>query len=178
MKSEDTVFDQLNVQRAALTGSITSHVNTAVVDNPKARAAVKKVPLSLCPASVRIAIARVFQIGGTKPGRWHFNWRDEPVTLRQYLDAPYRHLAAWEDGEEWDEDMTRLLCQECGYEFVDMESCPEEFKVSHLHAALSSLAILVDAQETGNGKLIDDRPKVKGGAAKMLKRFMVKKSTT
>lgn len=130
----------------------------AEVSNPKTRDSSHKVPLSLVPPAVRVAIARVLKIGGEKPGRWHWNWRDEPVKLSQYLDAIHRHLAQFESGQDNDEEMSELAGS----------------PINHLDAAISSLAILIDAREAG--VLVDDRPtKGQGGAAKMLKRFQVKK---
>lgn len=128
--------------------------------NPKTRDSSHKVPLSLCPPAVRVAIARVLKIGGEKPGRWHWNWRDEPIKASQYIDAIHRHLSLFESGEDLDQEMTELA------------GAP----IHHLDAAASSLAILIDAREAGT--LIDDRPKKGEGAAEMLKRFQsVKKPT-
>lgn len=126
------------------------------VDNPKQRDGSHKMPLSLCPPSVRVALARVFKIGGEKPGRTHYNWRDEPIRFTQYIDAVHRHLCAYESGEDNDPEMS------------EMAGSP----VSHIDAAMSSLAILVDARESGT--LIDDRPRVKGGAAEFLRRVTKK----
>jgi hypothetical protein len=145
----------INIQRQALTGSITEqgNSNTTASSNPKTRDSSHKVPLSLCPPAVRFAIARVLKIGGEKPGRWHWNWRDEHVKATQYIDAIHRHIALFESGEDLDEEMTELA------------GTP----IHHLDAAASSLAILIDAREAGT--LIDDRPKKGAGAAEMLKRF-------
>lgn len=126
--------------------------------NPKTRDSSHKVPLSLCPPAVRVAIARVLKIGGEKPGRWHWNWREQPVNATQYIDAIQRHLALFESGEDLDDEMTELA------------GAP----IHHLDAAASSLAILIDAREAGT--LVDDRPKKGGGAAEMLKRFQSVKS--
>lgn len=127
--------------------------------NPKTRDSSHKVPLSLCPPAVRVAIARVLKIGGEKPGRWHWNWRDQPVKMTQYIDAIHRHLSLFESGEDLDEEMTEAA------------GAP----IHHLDAAASSLAILIDAREAGT--LIDDRPKNGSGAAEMLKRFQSVKSS-
>jgi hypothetical protein len=126
-------------------------------ENPKTRDSSHKIPISLCPPSLRLAIARVMKIGGEKPGRWYWSWRDEPISFTQYMDAHDRHMAAYFDGEDNDPEMSELAGQ----------------PISHLDAAASSLAIIIDAREAGT--LIDDRPKVKGGSATMLKRYQVKK---
>ncbi len=130
-------------------------VNTST--NPKSRDSSHKIPLSLCPASVRIAIARVFKLGGEKPGRYHWNWREEPISVTQYIDAIHRHLARFEDGEEFDEEMSEQAGQ----------------PVAHLDIIASNTAMLIDAREAGT--LVNDLPKVKGGAPAFLKRIMGKK---
>jgi hypothetical protein len=61
------------------------------------------------------------------------NFRAVGVRSSIYYDAARRHLDAWFEGEE----------------------CDPEDGVPHLSAALSCLAIIVDAQATG--KLNDDR---------------------
>ncbi len=128
-----------------------------IAANPKSRDSSHKIPLSLCPASVRIAIARVFKLGGEKPGRYHWNWREEPISVTQYIDAIHRHLARFEDGEEFDEEMSEQAGQ----------------PVAHLDIIASNIAMMIDAREAGT--LVNDLPKVKGGAPAFLKRIMGKK---
>lgn len=76
-----------------------------------------------------------------------YNWRDNAVIASIYVDAATRHLTAWLEGEELAADS----------------------EVHHLGHAIACLAILLDAQETGN--LVDDRPKGKNIASKVLDRL-------
>ena len=64
-----------------------------------------------------------------------YNWRDNAVLARVYIAAAKRHLAYWAAGEETAKDSG----------------------VHHLGHAIACLAILLDAQATGN--LGDDRAK-------------------
>lgn len=84
-----------------------------------------------------------FKSGAEKYGP--FNWRTNSVAASVYIAAALRHILAYADGQDIDEDS--------GYPVL-----------AH---ALASLAIAVDATETGN--LVDDR--VKGAAAGLLKRW-------
>ena len=72
--------------------------------------------------------------GASKYGKW--NWRGESVAVSVYIDACFRHLLDWYHGEEEAEDSG----------------------AHHLGHAIACLAIILDAQGTGN--LIDDRPAV------------------
>jgi hypothetical protein len=78
--------------------------------------------------------------GALKYGR--SNWRHTGVRSSVYVDACQRHLAAWFEGEEADEE-----------------------GVPHLSAALACLAIIVDCQAAG--KLRDDR-QFPGGHRKLI----------
>src|SRR5882724_10171891 len=100
--------------------------------NPKDLEGNKKPPLSLVPPSVIIHLAEAFKEGAKKYGA--YNWRTNKVQAMIYLDASMRHIQAKLDGEDID---------------------PESGK-DHLAGALASLAVYIDAQETGN--LIDNRP--------------------
>lgn len=124
--------------------------------NPKTLMGRLKVPmLSVLPSTSLIAEAAALQYGafdapkkdGTK-GYGPYNWRDEPIEAMVYVDACARHLATWTDGEE----------------------CATDSLLPHLWHAKATLGILIDAIE--NGTWIDDRPKVKSGAAsRMLERI-------
>lgn len=104
---------------------------STVNDNPKDAIGSTKLPLSLVPQTA-IATASLAHLNGAlKYGKW--NWRKTAVRASVYLDAARRHLARWEDGEQFDED-----------------------GVPHLGAALACINILVDAAACGS--LIDDRP--------------------
>ena len=78
--------------------------------------------------------------GALKYGR--ANWRVIGVRASIYFDACQRHLAAWFEGEDEDEE-----------------------GVPHLASALACIAIIVDAAAAG--KLNDDR-QVPGGHRAML----------
>jgi len=112
--------------------------------NPKQRYGDSKVPLHLVPAAFKIMTAIGLDEGANKYGAW--NWRDIKVEVMTYIGAIQRHLDAWVDGEEIDPD--------------SLVGKP------HLAGAAASLAIIIDALETGHA--IDNRPP-KGAAARMLK---------
>lgn len=78
-----------------------------------------------------------------------YNWRGNAVVASIYLAAAIRHVSAFQDGEQ---------------------NAPDS-KVHHLGHAIASLAILLDAEATGN--LIDDRPKG-GKFAEVLEQFTEK----
>lgn len=122
--------------------------------SPKEKDSFHKVPVHLFPSTAIVAGAMVIGQGHKKPGRTIYNWRnkEEAIKYTGYLSAALRHLQKYLDGEDFDEELTELAG-------VD---------ISHLWAALSSLAILIDAQETGTA--IDDRTK-NGAVAAMIKRL-------
>jgi len=100
--------------------------------NPKTRFGMAKPPLSLIPATALVHMAEGFRDGAAKYGP--ANWRQDPVSTSTYLNAAYRHIAAWQDGEE----------------------CDPVSGVHHLGHAADCLAILMDAQACAT--LLDDRP--------------------
>ena len=100
--------------------------------NPKDIAGSKKASMDI-PA---IAIAHegcAILDGELKYG--YRNWRDTPITCRRYIDAMKRHIALWEEGQEYAKDSG----------------------IHHLGHLRATAAILLDAQ--ANGTLIDDRSK-------------------
>ena len=99
---------------------------------------MKKVSFTKFPPAALAHGATAMMNGATKYGP--YNWRENPVVASIYIDACMRHLFAWFDGEE--------VASDSG--------------VHHLGHAMACLAILLDAQETGN--LVDDRPSVNQGA--------------
>jgi hypothetical protein len=104
-------------------------------DNPKDLVGSGKLPLHLWPTSAT-AMGSIAMLNGTlKYGR--ANWRATGVRASIYVDACHRHLAAWFEGNEADEE-----------------------GVPHLSSALACLAIIVDARAAGT--LRDDR-QVEGG---------------
>lgn len=110
--------------------------------NPKDLIGVKKARLGLVPPALRILAAPAMALGAAKYGP--FNWREKEVRLSVYLEAIQRHLAAYEDRQDND----------------------EESGATHLSHVAACLAIIADASAVG--KLIDDRP-IPGGAADLLK---------
>lgn len=99
-------------------------------DNPKDTIGVTKLPLYLWPATATAMGCVALLNGALKYGRG--NWRAVGVRASIYVDACQRHLAAWFEGSECDEE-----------------------GIPHLASALACLAILVDCKAAGN--LRDDR---------------------
>lgn len=93
--------------------------------NPKDLVGAKKAPLSLVPPSAIIAIAEAMGNGADKYGP--FNWRDQPIQVRTYVEAALRHL----------------------YAFLDGQWAAEDTGISHLSHAMAGLAILNDAFALG-----------------------------
>lgn len=100
--------------------------------NPKDLIGVKKLRLDLIPAAAERAEAHVLALGAQKYGEW--NWRQNKVNASIYVAAARRHLLDWFAGIDND----------------------HESGVSHLGHVRACMAILLDAEATGN--LIDDRP--------------------
>jgi hypothetical protein len=98
--------------------------------NPKDIVGSDKLPLHLVPDTMMVMASIAFLNGGLKYGR--SNWRNAGVRASIYKDAAMRHIMAWFEGEE-----------------VDEEGVP------HLSSALACLGIIVDARAAG--KLNDDR---------------------
>ena len=98
--------------------------------NPKDLVGSLKLPLHLWPATATAEGCIALHNGAEKYGR--ANWRAIPVRASIYYAALLRHMAAWFDGEEVDEEGVR-----------------------HLGSALACLAILADAQAAGT--MVDDR---------------------
>lgn len=109
--------------------------------NPKTRFGVQKVSMTKVPGSAMVHMADAMMDGANKYGA--SNWRASKVEASIYIDAAYRHIMAWYDGEEVAEDS----------------------EVHHLGHAMASLAIILDAME--GGTLIDDRP-MKGPVTKAM----------
>lgn len=101
-------------------------------DNPKTLYGIKKCPLQLIPPSAKAHLSLAFSDGADKYGP--YNWREKRVSSSIYIGAAQRHIDAWWDGEEKAADSG----------------------VHHLGHAMACMAIILDAQHTGN--LNDDRP--------------------
>lgn len=110
--------------------------------NPKDMLGIKKPPLELVPPAAMIAVAQVFKLGARKYGP--YNWRSNKVRAMVYVGAALRHVLSYLDGEH-----------------IDPESGE-----SHAAHAMACLAIVLDADATGN--LVDDRPTA-GVAAQMIR---------
>lgn len=111
--------------------------------NPKDSVGVKKVPMSTVSARVMMEIGLGMLEGDRKYGR--HNYRVAGVRGSVYYDACMRHIMAWWEGED-----------------VDQES-----GLSHITKALSCLTVLRDAML--NNKFYDDRPpKLEDGWVKKL----------
>lgn len=105
-------------------------VESPAVENPKDTIGAVKLPLHLWPTTATAMGCVALLNGALKYGR--SNWRAVGVRASIYVDACQRHLAAWFEGAECDEE-----------------------GVPHLASALACLAILVDCKAAG--KLRDDR---------------------
>ena len=146
----EQVIDQHNRDRFILSSDQVKQAEALLrslpkeCNNPKDSIGSKKSPLSLVPPSVIIHLAEAFREGAEKYGA--YNWRTKKVQSLIYCDAIMRHLLAYIDGED-----------------IDQES-----KKHHLDGVLASAGILIDATETGN--LIDNRP-VKGNASELLTKY-------
>src|ERR1039457_6291929 len=117
--------------------------------NPKDRLGVRKVSLTKLPPAALAHAGFAMMNGAEKYGP--HNWRDKPVIASIYVDAAERHLNAWFDGEEDAADSG----------------------AHHLGHAVACLAIILDAQESGN--LIDDRPAAgRGTFCRVLERLNAK----
>lgn len=112
--------------------------------NPKDIIGASKPDLSLVPPVAIVHIAEAMGNGASKYGA--YNWRDNAVQVMTYLAAAQRHIASYLDGEQVAEDSG----------------------VHHLAHAAACMAIVLDAEETGN--LMDNRPKP-GVTAKVIARL-------
>lgn len=100
--------------------------------NPKDLLGRAKVSFTKLPDVAVIHGSHAMMNGADRYGS--YNWRTKKVIASIYIDAARRHLASWFAGQE----------------------AAEDSGVHHLGHAIACLAILLDAQATGN--LVDDRP--------------------
>lgn len=107
-------------------------ISKAKTANPKDLFGAKKVSLTKLPAVAVAHAAHAMMDGAQKYGA--YNWRDKAVIASIYADAAKRHIDNWFEGQRTASDS----------------------EVHHLGHAMACLAILLDAEATGN--LIDDRP--------------------
>lgn len=135
-------------------------------NNPKSAFGATKPDLSLIPPSASIYMALGFGNGAEKYGP--YNYRENGVAARVYVAAAIRHLLSWQDGEELDG-----IDPETGQMRLDEAGNPLGSGLPHLGHALASIAIIVDAIETGN--LVDNRP-ISGNASALIAKW-TKKAT-
>lgn len=100
--------------------------------NPKDAIGVRKVPISTVSMPVMLEVG-IGMLEGAINYRRH-NYRVAPVRATVYIDACFRHISLWVEGENLD----------------------PKTKTSHLAKAIGCLMIIRDAQIRGT--LIDDRP--------------------
>jgi hypothetical protein len=112
--------------------------------NPKDAIGMTKPDLSLVPSALTLHTASAMMDGAAKYGP--YNWRANAVLSMVYISAALRHINQYLDGED-----------------VDPIS-----GVHHLGHAAACMAIMLDAQETGN--LSDNRP-MAGAAGEMVRRW-------
>jgi len=106
--------------------------------NPKDAVGTKKVPVSVLPMPVLGEVGLALLEGARKYGR--HNYRVAGVRGSVYIDACFRHLASWWEGEDVDPDSG----------------------LSHITKAIAGLVVLRDSMLMENWK--DDRPpKIKDG---------------
>jgi hypothetical protein len=112
--------------------------------NPKHIDAKTRVPLSLVPAILIVETANVYRQGLTNKDRYPLNWRDSGASLRDYLDATKRHLAALEDGE-----------------WLDAKS-----GAPHAACVAANMGVILDAKACG--KLLEDLHPIPTGVSARL----------
>lgn len=111
--------------------------------NPKDLIGCTKTPLGLLPWTALVQVAKVFAVGAKKYGAYNWRTKGQPVQHVTYVEAAFRHLAAYMDGQTID----------------------PETGCNHLAHAACGLLILLDASAVGNS--IDNRP-IPGTAAEIM----------
>lgn len=117
--------------------------------NPKDNAATSRLALSLFPQTAIAYGALAMTEGDCKYGG--YNYRVAGVNASIYVDALFRHVFKWYNGEE----------------------CDPITKVPHLGNAIACLAVMIDAIEKDKGRGIifkDDRPP-KSDVSDLIARF-------
>lgn len=130
-------------------GTISEQLNMKDMSNPKDVLGIKKPSISLIPPCALLLESEAFKDGATKYGP--YNYRKTKVRATVYIDAAFRHLVSYLDGETKTRDTG----------------------IDHRAAVRACMAILIDAEQTGN--LIDDRP-TKGTASDLIEQLTEKKS--
>lgn len=111
--------------------------------NPKDIVGATKTPLGLLPWTALVQVSKVFEVGAKKYGAYNWRTKGQPVQHVTYVEAAFRHLAAYMDGQTTD----------------------PETGCNHLAHAACGLLILLDASAVGNA--IDNRP-TPGNAAEIM----------
>jgi hypothetical protein len=104
-------------------------------ENRKYAAAASKPTLRAVPQVAVFALGAAMADGANKYGK--FNWRDTDVDTDVFIDALYRHIAAYSEGEDFAPDSG----------------------IHHLAHVMAGCAILLDAAYTG---VLTDRRNVTG----------------
>lgn len=128
------------VDYVGLSKTVEPPKSKALGPNPKDLLGAKKPSFTKIPPVAIAHESLAMMDGGGKYGP--YNWRDNAVQADIYVDAAFRHIYAWFEGEE----------------FASDSGC------HHLGHARACLGILLDAMETGN--LIDNRPVAANGSSK------------
>lgn len=128
--SEDRDFLKENLSMDTASPLPPGVFDSAARANPKDSVGSKKLPLHLWPSSATAMGSIAMLNGALKYGR--SNWRSTGVRASVYYSACNRHMNAWFEGEDSDEE-----------------------GVPHLASALACIAIIIDSQAAG--KLSDDR---------------------
>ncbi len=112
--------------------------------NPKDIAGSLKPDLSLIPPSAQIVESLALAYGAAEYGR--LNWRKERIRITRYIAAMLRHIAAFNDGEDFD----------------------PKSGVSHLGHIRATAGIMIDALSLNCA--IDDRG-TEGRASELLTQY-------
>lgn len=102
------------------------------MENPKATAGIKKIALELLPPRVMADVVVAFEEGVRKYGR--YNYRQVDILASTYMSSTKRHLDAWYEGEDFDQDS----------------------QLNHITKAIAGLMVLRDSMLGFN--FVDDRP--------------------
>jgi hypothetical protein len=127
-----------NAYDAALAKAGVEPVKGTKDTNPKDGIGIRKTPWSVIPMRVIAELGLALLEGACKYRR--HNYRVAGVRASVYMDATFRHLAAWWEGEDVDPDSN----------------------LSHITKAIASLTVLRDSMISGNWN--DDRPPVQDAA--------------
>jgi hypothetical protein len=109
-------------------------MNQTKPSNPKDSLGIKKVPFHVIPQQVLGEVGLALMEGARKYGSYNFREKSMGVKAMVYVDALWRHVSAYVEGQETDPDSG----------------------LPHIVKAITCLIVLRDAQL--NGMCEDDRP--------------------